>query len=226
MNWRNPYFDFLRGFAIIMVVGIHTNVKYSPGFETLEDICTIVVRSFLNCAVPLFLAISGYFVAKKKVSSKKEHLIFLKNQIPKIYIPCLIFSVPYFLLEIYSGSNGFLKSLTTLFACGFSVYYFIALIIQYYILLPVFVKFNKLRGVVLTFIISIISILAVTYLMKVQGVNIPLLIYAGPFPLWIVFFFMGVYFSNKDRNYGVTIPIITTIVGLVLQIVVSSPEKS
>lgn len=71
---------------------------------------------------------------------------------------------------------------------------------------------------VLTFIISIISILAVTYLMKVQGVNIPLLIYAGPFPLWIVFFFMGVYFSNRDRDYGVTMPIIVTIVGLALQI--------
>lgn len=146
MNTRNPYFDFLRGFAIIMVVGIHTVVNYSPGFETFEDICTIIARSLLNCAVPLFLAISGYFVAKKKVSSKKEHLIFLKNQIPKVYIPCLIFSVPYFLLAIYSGSNGVLKPLVTMFACGFSVYYFIALIIQYYILLPVFVKFNKLRG--------------------------------------------------------------------------------
>lgn len=147
MNTRNPYFDFLRGFAIIMVVGIHTVVNYSPGFETFEDICTIIARSLLNCAVPLFLAISGYFIAKKKITSKKEYLLFLKKQIPKVYIPCLIFSVPYFLLAIYSGSNGVLKPLVTMFACGFSVYYFIALIMQYYILLPLFVKFNKSGGV-------------------------------------------------------------------------------
>ena len=72
---RNPYFDFLRGFAIIMVVGIHTIVDYTPGLETLEDICTILVRSILNCAVPLFLAISVFFVAKKKITSSKEHLV-------------------------------------------------------------------------------------------------------------------------------------------------------
>lgn len=143
---RNPYFDFLRGFAIIMVVGIHTIVNYSPGFETLEDICTILVRSILNCAVPLFLAISGFFIARKKITSSKEHLVFLKKQVPKVYIPCLIFSVPYFILSMYSGTNGVLKPLVSLFACGFSVYYFIALIIQYYILLPLFVKFNKSGG--------------------------------------------------------------------------------
>lgn len=143
---RNPYFDFLRGIAIIMVVGIHTIVNYSPGIETFEDIYTILVRSILNCAVPLFLAISGFFVAKKNISSVKEHLAFLKKQIPKVYIPCLIFSVPYFLLSVYSGAEGVLKPLVSLFACGFSVYYFIALIIQYYALLPLFVKFNNSGG--------------------------------------------------------------------------------
>lgn len=216
---RNSYFDFLRGFAIIMVVGIHTIVNESPGFETFEDICTILVRSILNCAVPLFLAISGFFVAKKNIYSAKEHLAFLKRQIPKVYIPCLIFSVPYFLLAIYSGSEGVLRPLASLFACGFSVYYFIALIIQYYALLPLFVKFNNSGGVILTLLISAVSIMAITYLMKVQDLNLPLLIYAGPFPLWIVFFFMGVYFSNRKRDYGILLPAIITGVGLVLQII-------
>lgn len=220
MNTRNPYFDFLRGIAIMMVVGIHTSVNNSPGFEKFEDICTILIRSLLNCAVPLFLAISGFFIAKKKISSAQEHLSFLKKQVPKVYIPCLIFSLPYFILSIYSKTDGVLKPLVSLFACGFSIYYFIALIIQYYILLPLFVKFKKSGiGVILTFVISAISIIEVTYLMKVCDLNLPLLIYAGPFPLWIVFFFMGVFFSNCKRDYGIFLPIIVTIVGLVSQIV-------
>ena len=41
----NTYFDFLRGLAIMMVVGIHT---YTLG----ED--STVVRQLLNTAVPLF----------------------------------------------------------------------------------------------------------------------------------------------------------------------------
>ena len=52
MKERIAYFDFLRGLAIMMVVGIHT---YTLG----ED--STVVRQILNTAVPLFIAISGYF---------------------------------------------------------------------------------------------------------------------------------------------------------------------
>lgn len=51
MKSRMAYFDFLRGLAIIMVVGIHT---YTLG----ED--SMVVMQLLNAAVPLFIAISGF----------------------------------------------------------------------------------------------------------------------------------------------------------------------
>lgn len=144
-----PYFDFLRGFAIIMVVGIHTIKTDGLGFETLEDIATVLLRLVLNCAVPLFLAISGYFVGKKDITFGRRHFDFLKYQIPKIYIPCLVFSVPYLFLALYSdfSLHGTLKYLTVFFACGFSVYYFIALIIQYYALLPLMTKCHMGGGI-------------------------------------------------------------------------------
>ena len=141
-NSRNPYFDFLRGIAITMVVGIHTIKTDNLGFETIEDICTVLLRLILNSAVPLFLAISGYFLGNRDISFGRKHLDFLKRQIPKIYIPCLIFSIPYLILAVYSDHNNILKSLCVFFSCGFSVYYFIALIIQYYILLPLLSKCN------------------------------------------------------------------------------------
>ncbi len=214
---RQPYFDFLRGFAIIMVVGIHTITDYSPTFDSLEEIATILVRLALNCAVPLFLAISGYFVAKKKLDSPKEHWSFMKKQIPKVYIPCLIFSIPYFILDIHDKDN-IMRSLAYLFLCGFSIYYFVALIIQYYIILPFLTKINNRGGVIITCILSIISIVILTYLMKVLDLHPPLIIYAGPFPLWIVFFFMGIYFSRHSRNYRMIWPLIVIIIGFVLQI--------
>lgn len=54
--------------------------------------------------------------------------------------------------------------------------------------------------------------------MKVIGINLPLLLYAGPFPLWILFFFMGMYFGTHSRSYRLLWPIIVTAIGLALQI--------
>ncbi len=66
--------------------------------------------------------------------------------------------------------------------------------------------------------ISAVGILVVTYIMKVQGHNPSLLAYAGNFPLWILFFFMGVYFSKQERNYNIAWPVALVVIGLVLQL--------
>lgn len=138
---RIEYFDFLRGIAIFMVIGIHTFslTTLDGGLGELK----VLFRQVIGCAVPLFLAISGYFLAKKK--KKDNYLSFLKNQIPKVYIPVLIWSLPYLISGLFKGYNP-ISVFGLYFLCGFSIYYFVALIMQYYILLPVLAKFNKLGG--------------------------------------------------------------------------------
>lgn len=54
---RNTYFDFLRGVAIIMVIAIHT-------YHKAED--SVAFRQILNAAVPLFIAISGFFYPRSE----------------------------------------------------------------------------------------------------------------------------------------------------------------
>ena len=94
------------------------------------------------------------------------------------------------------GHSSVVTDAAKFFLCGFSVYYFVALIIQYYVLSPVLIGLNKLRGgVFLTAVISAVSIMAVTCMMSFRGYNLPLLVYAGGFPLWIIFFFMGIRFQ-------------------------------
>lgn len=68
---------------------------------------------------------------------KGECFSYLKKQIPKVYIPTIIWSLPWFVLSLLSGED-FIVSLLYLFTCGFSIFYFIALIIQMYLLLPVY----------------------------------------------------------------------------------------
>jgi surface polysaccharide O-acyltransferase-like enzyme len=69
MKNRNHYFDFLRGIAILMVVGIHTYTM--SNFDSVEGIRNIIIRESLNFAVPLFLAISGFIPWQERFKYQK-----------------------------------------------------------------------------------------------------------------------------------------------------------
>lgn len=140
---RNRYFDLLRGIAILMVIGIHTFVPEEVSLSEFD--LGILTRQSLNVAVPLFLALSGFFLYRKPLTEKKDVLSFWKKQIPKNYVPVLIWSLPLLSLDILEGKS-FLLSLLKLIVCGYSIYYFVALIIQYYLLLPVFQRVGFNRG--------------------------------------------------------------------------------
>lgn len=126
MTKKIKYFEALRGIAIIMVVAIHT--------KFLDSSFNLFLRQILNCAVPLFFALSGFFLYKKSLEPKEQMYSFWRKQIPKVYIPVLICSLPWFILDMMHG-NIILANIL-LFCCGYSIYYFVAVIIQFYLLLP------------------------------------------------------------------------------------------
>lgn len=142
MSVRNRYFDLLRGVAILMVIGIHTFIPKDILWSRFDF--GVIARQSLNTAVPLFLALSGFFLYRKRLLNNKEIITFWKKQIPKIYIPVLIWSLPLFSLDLLCGKGNILIILK-LIICGYSIYYFVALIIQYYLLLPLFQRV-KLNG--------------------------------------------------------------------------------
>lgn len=206
------WFDFLRGLAILMVVSIHTfSATVQQGSLTSDLI--ILQRQVLNCAVPLFLAISGYFLAKRKASV--PILQFWKRQIPKVYIPTLIWSLPYLALFIWQG-NDWLKGIVIFAVCGFSIYYFIALIIQYYLLFPVLKK-PKSKEVFFTFVITMIATCFVSYLDLIKGYGMSSIVKGGSFPIWLVFFVVGIYLGNrKERTYCLWPWLLCLVGGLIL----------
>lgn len=133
---RVEYFDFLRGIAIIFVVAIHSFTPFLISeSNTLSYHLSIIWRQIIGCAVPIFLAISGYFMSNKDVNTQSKYSLFIKKQIPRVYIPMLVWSVP-FLVYSYFNDVSVFKSLIWFFIGGYSVYYFIILIVQYYMLLP------------------------------------------------------------------------------------------
>ena len=199
----------------MMVVGIHT---YTLGKDST------VVRQLLNTAVPLFIAISGYFLSQKKMENKDDYRSFLKKQLPKVYLPVLVWSLPLYALALYSGSS-IIKQTILLLSCGLSIYYFVAFIMQCYVVLPVinnYISGNKRRVVIVSCLISFAWIAGVMYMNTIQGKGIPLILYAGPLPCWLMFFVLGVMIGHKpERNYSIIFPIVITILGFILSVIES-----
>ncbi len=105
MSTRNQFFDFLRGIAITMVLGIHTYSFSDGNLHTVLGRIYVVIRQFLNCAVPLFLAISAFFLSKKDLNDSGNRIAFWHHQIPKVYFPALFWGVPWFVLACIKGGG-------------------------------------------------------------------------------------------------------------------------
>lgn len=213
MNTRVAYFDFLRGVAILMVVGIHT---FPTTSTNISDVA-IFIRQILNCAVPVFLAISGFFLGRKQIDNREDRVNFWRKHIPSVYVPCIIWSLPYFVMALVAKEHSILLNVARLVFCGFSVYYFVILIIQCYILLPYLRKIGMKYALVLSMVLSLVAVVSWCYVLNIQGFKVPTTVYSGPFPLLLVYFVLGIYLGQRDRNYCLVWPIVLAFLGLCLE---------
>lgn len=197
---RISCFDFLRGVAIIMVVFIHClGRSYSYSTITLP---VIAARNLMNVAVPLFLAISGYFLASKQMENG-GYVSFLKKQIPRVYIPMLFCSLAYLFVDLKNGSV--LGSALKYFSCSYSVYYFVAVIIQCYLLLWFLQKHVSKKMLITLFIAGFAWWGFNTYYIGMyMGKSLPFILLCGNFIPWILFFIVGMSFQRSfNLNYKI-----------------------
>ena len=215
MSERIEYFDFLRGLAIIMVVAIHT-FGSSYTYESIS-LLGISARQLIQCAVPIFCVSSAFFLGNKNFANKYEYFIFLRKQILRVYLPCLVCSLPYLLLDFKKAE--FIKPVLKFFSCGYSVYYFIALIIQFYILLPWLKKYSVFRNIPLMAFISVIWSFLYAYLIGwYMHLSLPLLLYAGPIFGSIIYFAIGLRYSQRKSFGSVKLWIALLVVFFVLSV--------
>ena len=110
--------------------------------------------------------------------------------------------------------GGVIKTILNYFLCGYSIYYFIALIIQCYLLAPVLIKYDNKRTLLIVAVISLISIIFLDYIRFAKGIDLKLII-RGSFPPLLIFFYIGIFLSRRNRNYSLLIPIIMIVIGLI-----------
>lgn len=221
MKQRIAYYDILRGIAIMGVVAIHcTFIGFNFNELSIDFKLTVLWKNFINVAVPLFLALSGYFMSNKKVSTKNQYISFLKKQLPKVLIPYVIWSVLYLSISIYIEKISLITFLNRLITFqSLPQFYFILLILQYYILLPLLQKLANVRGLIISLVISLISCIFIFYLRYFTDYQVTQILYTGLFPIWLVFFVLGLYVKNNSQKINSTTNLIFIIIFYLFSII-------
>lgn len=217
---RNTYYDFLKGLAIMGVVAIHTIAfRYEP--YTIEGVILAIFRNLIGCCVPFFVAVSGYFLVNKKLGTKNEYIGFLKNRLKTVYIPMLIWGLPWLGLSLLSSQTllGTGYVIFMYFIGGLSVFYFITLILELYITLPIIQKI-KVRGVIILSIISLVVTLGWSIIKYSNGIMLPLVAYCS-FPTYIGFFALGCYIGKNKVYPNLCFSLFIMIIGLILSVLES-----
>lgn len=190
---------FLGG-AIIGVIAIHVS---SAGLAlpngSFAFYFTLIWRNLINFSVPLFIFISGYFMSKKEIKNCREYLYFLKKQVPRVLIPMWIYSALWIVAKFLVGNINFYNEILKLITFRSSgIYYFVALIVQFYLLTPFLTHMKSKKSLLISVSVSLLMTILILYCRYFIGLKMPLLIYAGNFLTWLMFFVLGIYCRNRN----------------------------
>lgn len=202
------YVDFIRAFAILMVVMLHTAAIPMKQYSTIsvsEWWISNLIFSFSHQSVPLFIMISGLLLLN---TSKDESIgVFYRKRLKKVIIPFIFWGVVYYCWRIFFKSESYTLHETLKIIAKGPIYYhlwFIYMIIGLYLSTPilrVYIKLasrlNLLYFVTLWFLIT--SLLPI--FSSITGISVG--IRAGIFTGTIGYFILGPLLAevNLSKRY-------------------------
>jgi surface polysaccharide O-acyltransferase-like enzyme len=198
---RDLSFDAFRGFAIIAVVAIHV-IDNSLSWADLSggawiSHIAILYRQSLNFAVPAFIFISGYWMSKKHIESLEGYKTFLTGRLSRVLVPYLFWSAILLGYEAIKTHNIDVQQITFKLLTGraTTIYFFIIVISQFYIITPLLQYINRRRyGLMLVLILNVISLLS-AYLSRLYfNYWIPV---SSAFYSWIIFYEIGLLVGSS-----------------------------
>jgi len=179
------WIDYLRTFACLQVVAIHTTA-YQRNILELSPLYSYI-RFSIEMAVPLFFLISGYVLIKRYVHGIETYCSYYRKRTCRVLWPYFTFSILYISMRIvieYSGVYSlktieyipfqFVALLKKLFFAGAAMHlYFLLSIYLIYLLFPLICWFCRNRWSSLT--VLLIYSLSVPVLMSFyKSINLSL----------------------------------------------------
>jgi surface polysaccharide O-acyltransferase-like enzyme len=203
VNQRLREFDFLRAFAALSVIAIHSTSGY-----VVQTTSGFVWNQLMRYAVPLFVILSGFLLYfRDKSKPPLTYPFFLKKRLKKVLIPYLLWTVIY---VCYSSSHILIRLITNepsqfvallakhiLRGTGFTHLYFVLIVIQLYAIYPILRDMLQHHPKLILYGslgLTLISQTAIYFnqinLIVLPNLGIP---YVSLFPIWLFFFIFGMY---------------------------------
>jgi surface polysaccharide O-acyltransferase-like enzyme len=211
--WINEL-DFLRAFAVLAVIIIHTAAKFKE-INSLNSL--VLVNIFIDVvshfAVPVFILISGIVLSYnyyENINYKSYYIKRFFSIIPQF----LFFSIFYLVFSVIMGHrNPSFSKAIDLIISGESSYHlwFFVLLIQFYLIYPLLIKLyllclsrNKLSlFIILPLIIQILFYFLSVFLPAPYNKNISSLIdyyIHNVFISHIFYFVLGIHFGRNIKS--------------------------
>lgn len=207
-NSRVGEIDFLRAFAILAVIAIHTSTNFSKIFNLNPlVIFNLLIDVFSQYGVPLFIFISGFVLSNKYYGpfSVKE---FYKKRVISILPQYIIFSILYILFfavlsnNLPSFSEIFLKIITA--NSAIHMWFFLTIMgfyIFYPVILYIYSYFDERENLFTFLALSLLIQVAwsISVLIIETGGYEPLFIYLAKriFIPYLFYFVLGIYVSKN-----------------------------
>lgn len=200
---KNEKIQILRGLAIIAVVIIHTYPD--------TGVFSIILRTIVNFAVPMFIFLSGYLTKLENDDYKG----FCLKRVKRVFIPYCIWSV---ICMIPKRFENFLFDFLTWRCCG--IYYYICVYIQFVLLTPFIVKLIKSKYRFIGWLITPLSTILLLYIPNIF--NIPFnLEFNYIFLAWFIYYYLGIILGNNvisldiKRYKSILLYVVTAIVSVI-----------
>ncbi len=199
-NMRNNYWDAWKGIAILAVVAIHAT-RESEKFpaESFVWYFGLVFRQIINFAVPMFLALAGYFAAR---SSTGFGLLYYRRRLGRILPPYLFWTFVYVLLKNPSHFFSIDAISKDIFlGTGIGIGYFIVVLVQFILITPFILTVKgQWRHILIMAVVSAGSML-ITYEVRINQAESALAqfpMYTLPFFIWYPFYHLGIYAARQN----------------------------
>ncbi len=200
-NAKLKELDYMRVIACIGVIIIHISATgvtdYIKG--SLPYIITVIINRSMQFVVPFFIFLSGVTSFHTSDSKEFNYFLFMKKKLEKVFLPYLIWCFVYYSANlIWIGSYDFniISFLKGVLSGGLSYHlYFVIIIMQLYILGPLFYfVLKRVKNKIPLLIISAIFTAIFIVTLKFKFAN-------RIFLKYMFFYMLGIYVSMEYRKY-------------------------
>lgn len=190
--------DYFRVFACFSVIVIHVSAIGVVSFNQTSSYYKFIIfiNRFFSFAVPAFIFLSGMTNSYNKIG-KVNYFKFIKRKVSRILIPYLVWNIIYYtvLLICYDWQINIVFFLRK-FITGDMYYhlYFVVIIVQLYLLTPVFdyifSKYNKNNILIIAAIITILSSIKLKFIYSDRI-----------FLKYLIYYVLGIYAAKEYNTF-------------------------